>query len=284
MSAHDLDSDPDAELFNDNGGVFSSSTDDVITDDGKIDEDDHDPAGFYIADATLTNTCNCLSNASNVFNGQFVDTLTVTAPPGQTWFIDEVNNLFNVGPPPPAALVPFVTGAMGYTLTEIPVDMEVSHYRLIGIFEDGKTFNIRVTNGEGAYLQAVSAGYDCQYDRETIISSTDGLSAVCSGSRHTYGIVTSTGCDDFVWSLSGGGTIVGADDEDEVVIQWDVASGGPYTLTLEPLCADMCLSPITTEINISDASTQMSCVGRLNISLNSYCSSQLSANTFLTSD
>jgi len=284
ISSQDLDSEPDTELFNDNGGVFSSSTDDVITDDGSIDEDDHDPSGFYIADARLTNTCNCLSNASNIFNGQFLDSLVVTAPSGQTWYIDTVNNLFDVASAaPPALPTPFVTGEAGYTLSVLSDDGEISEYLLVGIFEDGKNFNIRVTNGEGAYIQANSADYDCTYDRDVIISSTDGLSAVCSGARHTYGSVNTTGCTDYVWSLSGGGSIIGATNEAEVVVQWDAVAGGPYILTLTPLCPNMCLSPITTSISVGDPSTQMSCVGSLNISLNDYCSSEVNANTFLTS-
>ncbi|NNL93387.1 MAG: DUF11 domain-containing protein, partial [Saprospiraceae bacterium] len=284
VSGHDVDSEPDRLRFNDNGGVFSTITDNEIRDDGTMDEDDHDPSGFYIASASFTNSCHCLSNASNIFNGQFLDSLTVTAPPGQTWYIDEVNNLYHVSSPaPPGAVVPFTTGPGGYILTEFPLTPDLSEYLLEGIFEDGKQFNIRVTNGSGVYLQASSAGYDCTYNRETIVSATDGLSAVCSGSLHSYGVVSNNSCNDFEWSLSAGGTIMGPIDQETVSVRWDIAAGGPYELTYSPLCPDMCLAPIVTEIIVGDASSSMSCHGEINVSLNNYCSSQMYANVFLTS-
>ena len=288
VSGHDVDSEPDTELFNDNGGVFSSSTDDVITDNGLLDEDDHDPSGFYIADVRLipstTKECNCLSNASNIFNGQFLDSLVITAPSGQTWYIDTVVNLFDkASPAPPSSPTPFATGDTGYTLSVLSDDGDISQYLLEGIYEDRKTFNIRITNGEGTYIQANNTGFECEYSRDNIQSPTNGLSAVCSGVSHTYEAANTTGCNDYVWSLNGGGSIVGPNDEAEVEIQWNSVPGGPYTLTLTPTCAGLCISPITTYISIGDPSLQMSCIGSLNISLNDYCSSQLDAYTFLTS-
>ncbi len=54
----DIDSTPDGTNGNDNGGVIDSTTDDLNTDDGTIDEDDHDPADVRVEifDLALTKT------------------------------------------------------------------------------------------------------------------------------------------------------------------------------------------------------------------------------------
>ena len=283
VSNFDIDSNPDMDNSNDMGGEFASGTDDVITDDGTMDEDDHDPAGFYIADISISESCNCLDNATNQFDGQFIDTIIVTAPSGQAWFIDDVHNLFDpTSAAPPAAPTPYITGAFGYVLSETVIGGGVSEYQLLGIFVQNERYTIRVTNGEGAYLQIGGGGALCKYDESVILSPTNGLSAVCSGSLHTYSFDDLFGCTNYTWSLSSGGTIVGANDEETVTVQWDVTPGGPHVLQLTPNCVDMCISPVITEINIGNEGTLISCVNELNVSLNDNCSTQLTPELFLT--
>ncbi len=72
----DIDSTPDNRNDNDNGGVVSSETDNMITDDGTVDEDDHDPAGVELFDLALRKV---LTSASSVVlpNSKVEFTITV---------------------------------------------------------------------------------------------------------------------------------------------------------------------------------------------------------------
>ena len=47
-NAQDFDSNPDLINSNDNGGLVGGNTDNLITDNGGLDEDDHDPASFNV--------------------------------------------------------------------------------------------------------------------------------------------------------------------------------------------------------------------------------------------
>ncbi len=58
----DIDSYPDTDKNNDVGGIIFSHTDDMITDNGLIDEDDHDPAKLFTCPDGLS--CNGLLNVS----------------------------------------------------------------------------------------------------------------------------------------------------------------------------------------------------------------------------
>jgi uncharacterized repeat protein (TIGR01451 family) len=49
----DIDSTPDTNVGNDAGGVVGTATDDILTGDGIVDEDDHDPATVRIVDLAL---------------------------------------------------------------------------------------------------------------------------------------------------------------------------------------------------------------------------------------
>ena len=253
VSNLDIDSEPDMLPDNDIGGEFATITDDNIFDDGTMDEDDHDPSGFYIADITITGDCTCLENASTFNDGQFLEEITVTAPEGQNWYIDSVFELYDpTSLAPPAAPTPYTTGPMGYMLTEVPYTADLSHYVLEGKFVDGMTYTVRVTNGEGAFLQVTGGGEDCSYSTEYISSATDGLSAVCAGSFHTYTFDNPAGCNNYTWSLSSGGSIVGSTTGSTVNVQWDNVSGGPHTLMLTPACPGLCLTPIATDVNIGN--------------------------------
>ena len=104
------------------------------------------------------------------------------------------------------------------------------------------------------------------------------------GSLHTYYVDGLLGCDEYEWTLSGGGSIVGPDDRNYVTIQWDNVEGGPYTLQLTPECGAYCLAPVIENINVGSGGGSMSCHGHVNISLNHDCNTYVDVQTFLTTD
>lgn len=281
ISHMDVDSNADSMNGNDMGGEFATVSDNNISDNGTMDEDDHDPAGFFIADIEISAKCECLENATSPYNGLFGEEITITSLSGQTWYIDEVNNIFD-GASVPDGLVPFTTGPAGYTLTEFVMPDNISEYIFNGRFVDGQRYTIRFTNGDGAYLQASGGGPTCSYNRPVINSNT-GLSAVCTGSAHNYTVSGLMGCTSYQWSLSGGGSIVGSSTSPTVRVQWGNFVGGPHTLQLTPMCSDSCLAPVTEEIRVGDGGGVMSCVSHVNVSLNMDCTSQVDADLFLTS-
>jgi uncharacterized repeat protein (TIGR01451 family) len=281
ISHHDIDSQADNISNNDMGGVFMSVTDNLIDDNGSMDEDDHDPAGFFIADIDVVSSCDCLDNATGPYNGLFLERIEITSLSGHTWFIDELNNIFSTSSTPDN-LINFVTGEAGYTLTEYPQDDNISLYVFEGVFVDSKAYNIRFTNGDGAFLQASGGGPACSYNRP-VISSPTGLSAVCTTSIHQYTVSGLGACTQFEWTLSGGGSIVGANDQTTVTVEWDNTSGGPYVLQLTPLCGSYCLAPVIEEISVGQGGGVMSCLTQVNVSLNNDCTSSVDADVFLTS-
>ncbi len=277
ISHSDVDSEADSDANNDMGGVFMSVTDDVITDNGLMDEDDHDPSGFIIAELDIISNCTCLNQATDPYNGLFETTIVITSISGQTWTIDEEINLYDISSTPGN-----LVSLAGYTLTEFIYGNGISEYTFTGVFEDSERYEIRFTNGFGTYLQASGGGPDCSYNRPTI-SSESGLSAVCSGSIHTYRVSDLQGCTNYTWSLSGGGTILGPNNQSEVTVQWDNVIGGPYTLRVTPNCGLYCLAPVDEDIMIGNGGGVMSCLSTVNISLNFDCAATVDADVFLTS-
>lgn len=97
-------------------------------------------------EVSLTDPCNCMDNATTTLDGQFNEALTVTAPPGQIWYIKSVNGLYRpqpFSPAPPAAPVPFTTGPGGQLL----VETTPGKYSLSGIHIDSIGYTITLSNG-----------------------------------------------------------------------------------------------------------------------------------------
>ncbi len=282
VSGLDVDSTPDKDMLNDLGGLMGSFTDDFLLGTGVDDEDDHDPEGIYTATIEIGDPCVCKNNATNQFDGQFDETVVVTAPSGMTWYIDYVINLFSTtSAAPPAMPTPYVTGSGGVTLTEVVLADGVSEYHLAGIVIDDTDYTLRVTNGQGAFLQVSGGGSNCVY-ADPVIKS-DGLTAVCGGSEFTYCIDPIAGCTAYNWSLSSGGSIVGGSTGACVTIAWDSSIGGPHTITMTPSCVTGCVAPAVTSVNIGMNAGPMSCLHEVNVSLGNDCRTVLQPETFLTS-
>ena len=175
LSYVDIDSDADSDPNNDMGGELFTDSDDNINDDGNMDEDDHDPSGFLIADLDVVDNCTCLNEATAPYNGLFETEIVITSLSGQTWTVDEEFNLYDITSTPDN-----LVSLAGYTLSVNDLGNNLSEYTFTGVFVDGERYEVRFTNGFGTYLQASGGGPDCTYNRP-IISSENGLSAVCAG-------------------------------------------------------------------------------------------------------
>ena len=282
VSNLDIDSKADKDMTNDAGGIFRTATDNVIDGDGTDDEDDQDPVAVYLATIDITDPCTCKNNATNAFDGQYDEEVIVTAPSGQNWYLDFVFDIFDPSSAnPPAAPTPYILGAMGYQLIEAPIGGGVSEYILNGILVESIPYSVRVTNGEGAFLQISGGGSSCVYIDPVIES--DGLSAVCGGSSFTYCIDPIADCTSYSWTLSGGGVISGGTTGTCITVDWGAATGGPFDLVVTPTCTDICVAPGVASINVGSSTGPMSCRSEINVSLDDNCRTQLTPAQFLSS-
>ena len=264
-------------------GVDIDSKYDLLSDDGSHDEYDHDPTGFFAAEIlTPISSCQCTNLVTEPYNGLFSQELVIHSVSGEDWFIDAVNQIYDDSSMP-GSLVAFTTGGAGYQLGESDQGDGTSFYTFSGVFEDGKNYTIRFTNGDGAFLQYSGGGEPCSYERP-VISSKNGLSAVCTGSLHTYYASNIGQCTDYQWTLSGGGTPMGSTTDDHITILWDSTVGGPYELRFETTCNDDCMAPVVEEIRVGTGGVSMSCLEQVNVSLNFDCSSYVSPEVFIQSD
>jgi len=107
--------------------------------------------------------CHCLNNATNLANGQFLDTIRVASAPGETWQISSATGVFSVASPaPPAAPVPI---AIGQVLNEVVPGI----YELIVRHVDANGFSLTVNNG----ITPLSIQNTCYYPNVAIVGLPD---------------------------------------------------------------------------------------------------------------
>ena len=105
VSSADIDSNPDAIIDNDAGGMPVTAMDDYLLGTGLDDEDDSDPALIFVPMIELTQSCVCLNNATQSNDGQFRNELKITSISGENWFIDNQFDFFsNSGSSPGSAI------------------------------------------------------------------------------------------------------------------------------------------------------------------------------------
>ncbi|MBK9272402.1 MAG: hypothetical protein IPM48_12485 [Saprospiraceae bacterium] len=110
----------------------------------------------------ISDPCACLNNATTLTNGQFSETIKVTAPPGQIWRLTANTGLYTTSsPPPPGApvLIPINT-----ILTEMPINSDSSMYILAGRHVDAMGYNVTVSNT----VTSSSISNTCYYPNPTI--------------------------------------------------------------------------------------------------------------------
>ncbi len=125
--------------------------------------------------------CHCLNNSTTLLDGQFLDTITVTAPADQPWAVTAATGVFsNASLDPPAAPIAITPGT---AMTQVSPGV----YQLIIRHIDADGFTISVSNGVDPPLQI---GNTCYYpelqflgvpDTVCLTSLPVTLSAVAGG-------------------------------------------------------------------------------------------------------
>ncbi len=113
-----------------------------------------------------------------------------------------------------------------------------------------QTFNLTGLNPGSVYYLMIDgfSGDMCDYELNTTGGSTvgppigvagtiTGPLVVCPGAdAQTYTIPPVSGAGFYEWTITGGGVIVGNDDENTVMIDWGNSSGGTITVTPNNVC------------------------------------------------
>ncbi len=277
-SNDDRDSTPDNDPNNDMGGDAGSNTDNNITDDGTVDEDDHDPARVIVIEGNLLIENQCLGNATTANDGQFLDRIEIISATGESWYIFQVNGLFDpTSSAPPAAPVDFVTGPAGALLTETIQGNGVSSYTLDGIHIDDLGYTITLTDGQGRFETIDGQANPPVYVDPTI----NGALAVCGGGTETYSTTEIPGAT-YAWTVSAGGAIVGPVTGTSVDVAWGTADGD-YNLELVVTLAGSCMAPASSIVAVGSGTSALACIGSINISASQNCQVEITPEMLLTS-
>ncbi len=118
-------------------------------------------------DIDILDPCECLNNATTLTNGQFSETIQITAVPGDTWTVTAVSGLYtSTSLPPPSTPTPVTVGT---TFVESPAGSGI--YLLPGRHVDALGYTITVRNARGLTL---TIGNTCEYPNPVITTNLDG--------------------------------------------------------------------------------------------------------------
>ena len=136
--------------------------------DGICDSEDPCPdclSTIYLGDdPNITDPCTCLNNATNLFDGQFSEVITVAGPEGLTWTILLADGLFDINSPQPPTLPnPIMPGTV---LQETSPGI----YQLFARHIDEIGFSFAVENEFGDLL---TIGSTCYYPNPSIVGLND---------------------------------------------------------------------------------------------------------------
>lgn len=284
-SDDDFDSHPDKFVDNDMGGEIMTNTDDLVTDNGAIDEDDQDPAALQVLAFGLNVSCVCVANSTDTNVGQFVNTVYVITDVAERWTVVSATNFEqgngsastapNYNYPAGQEIItnPFPTGPISDSIYGIDIGGVLFLYDLEGITRDGEAYSVTVTNGVDTLT---IDGNACEYSSQSI----EGPTGICVGSTATY-CAENLAVQDYSWSIDGDGIIVGADDEACITVEWGTSAGGPYTVILENDNTNDCTAVATVEVQLGVSGGAMACIGDANIALDSDCTLEVTPELVL---
>ncbi|GLR15697.1 hypothetical protein GCM10007940_03120 [Portibacter lacus] len=290
LSNKDIDSRPDDLRTNDIGGLPFGPTDNQVNDPGFEDEDDHDPAYVYVFASLVNESCICLENASTTEAGQFGEIIEIIAPSGLEWYIHEADGLYDAAVSPALApvssdfatgaqypLTNFTTGPGGYMLLEYPIGATGnSAYYITGVRVDGEEYSVVVRNNIGD--QDIITGGACNYETNAFTAPA----GVCAGSIETFCVEGFDAADMNVWSVVGDATIVGADNEACVQVEFGATVGDEVNIVFTSGSTEACYAPAMETVTIGASAGFLSCLGNVNISLNDDCELGLTPSSLLT--
>ncbi len=280
----DFDSHPDKFVDNDMGGEVHSDTDDLVSDNGIVDEDDQDPAALIVLDFGLNTSCYCFANSTATNIGQFGQVAYVLTDQVERWTVvsatnfEQANGSASTAPDLGQYVIgeaivtnPFPTGSMSDSLNASNFG-PISLYQLEGITRDDESFEVVITNGIDTLT---IAGDACSYAEQSITGPT----GVCAGTMATYCADNASAV--YNWSIDGDGIIVGADDGSCITVEWGTTAGGPYDVILENDNDSDCLEVATTSVQLGEPAGAMFCIGDANIALDNDCSLEVTPTLVL---
>lgn len=104
---------------------------------------------------SISDPCTCLNNATTLDNGQFSETIQVTATTGQNWTVISAFGFYDASSPIPPN-IPIVINA-GTSLIEAPGGSGI--FELEGTLVDGNPYVVTVQNGVGEQLSISNTCY-----------------------------------------------------------------------------------------------------------------------------
>ncbi|MFM2393458.1 MAG: hypothetical protein RLZZ546_1440 [Bacteroidota bacterium] len=214
--------------------------------------------------------CGCLNNETQPGNGQFNEVLRLTGTPGQTWLVESSAGLFAVtSPPPPGAPVPLPNGT---TFLEAPAGT----YTLLAKRLDNTNYTITIVNSAGTLRFPLSSIHTCKYPRKEIIGD---FGACINSDNKTYQLdMANNLLQNVVWSVSGGGSIVGPTNTNTAQVNWFSAVGS-YNLTVQGLARSypgqatgLCSFNSTEAVVIAnETATALACNDLVTVTANGRC-------------
>ncbi len=118
-------------------------------------------------DVEISDPCSCRNNATNLFDGQFDESIMVSGPSGVIWTVSANIGLFQPLTPMSAQSTQLVP--LGTQLREVVTGGGLSDYFLDGVHTDAIGYEVQVTDGSTVLTQ----GNTCFYPNPVILNLAD---------------------------------------------------------------------------------------------------------------
>lgn len=204
--------------------------------------------------APVKTECQCLNNASNDTNGQYLDYFTFTSNPGEEWrIVSPIGGFYH-----PASLPPPATPILYITNTRIP-EISPGVYRISGKRVSGQDWSVDIVNTGTGYRATVSSVQNCWYpthDVSALLPATviQGDSYVCPSTLGSmYDLTTGNTVitySNLSWSLAGGGSINGSNTTHPISIDWG-PTAGRYTMNVSGIAENYVAQPQGCNFTVS---------------------------------
>ncbi len=214
--------------------------------------------------------CECLNNASNATDGQYLDFFTFNSNPGEDWRImSPIGGFYH-----PASLPPPATPILYLPNTRIP-EVSPGVYRIEGKRVSGQGWTVDILNAGSGQRQTVASLQNCRYPSHSVSSAMPAVSIsgslfVCpNGTGAVYQLLPAppnTTYSNLSWSLANGGTIISATNTPSITVDWG-PTPGTYSMGTSGIAANYAGQPrgcnfsVTQSVNVVESSPFVSIRG-----------------------
>lgn len=229
-------------------------------------------ATFNMVSAQFAFECNCYGTNTYTGGGVFAEAIIFPIDDEiGPWTISAVEGLYNFD-----AGIPLVSYQVS---DEVGSSFDSQEIVVEGLRREGTDYSISITNGTETFTY--SSMQSCSYPATDII----GNAGPCvEGDNEMYNIDSEGTISNIAWTLAGGGSIVGASDQEEVEIDWDDNPGEYALMVTGDLMVNGNSCPFTRTLDVyisSDQSPTLACNGTLNLSIGGNCELEVNADVFL---